>query len=130
MSMVEWGSKPQPSLLGPDGLPLSRRPPNYKVDPLRSGSDPVHESTVDFNGGFHIVTEQNCDDTISAVQDAGSLIPRKTKADGARYAGSVPVVQALVWSKECGAAVGTREWSEYAATKMKDGDFKKFKVGS
>lgn len=117
-------------MLGADGLPLSRRPPNYKIDPLRSGSDPVKERFVDFNGGFHIVTEQNCDDTIEAVHDAHSLIPKKTKVDGARYAGSVPAVQALIWAKECGSAVGTREWADYAAAKMKDGDFKKFKVGA
>jgi hypothetical protein len=44
--------------------------------------------------------------------------------------GSVPAVQALIWAKECGAAVGTREWAEYASAKMSDGDFKRFKVGA
>jgi hypothetical protein len=58
------------------------------------------------------------------------MIQKRTKADGARYMGSVPAVQAYIWAKECGAAVGTREWADYAAAKMGSGDFKKFKVGT
>lgn len=115
-------------MLGPDGLPLSRKPPNYTPDPLRSNSDRVTERVEDFNGGFRIHTEQDCDDTLAAVHAAGDLIPRHTKVGGARYAGSVPVVQALIWAKECGAAVGTREWAEYANRKMNGGGFEKLKA--
>jgi hypothetical protein len=115
-------------LLGPDGLPLSRPAPKHGPVALRSNADPVTERVEDFNGGFRIHTEQLCDDTLQAVHDAGDLIPKKTAADGARYMGSVPVVQALIWSKECGAAVGTREWAEYARKKMETGGFSKLKA--
>lgn len=81
----------------------------------------------DFNGGFRIHTEQECDDTLTAVREAADLIPRKTKGDGATFVGSIPVVQALIFAKECGSAVGTREWAEYARKKM-DGEFKRLKV--
>lgn len=82
----------------------------------------------DFNGGFRIHTEQNCDDTIRAVHDASDLLPRRTAGDGARYMGSVPVVQAYIWAKECGAAVGTREWTEYAAKKLDNGTFSRLRA--
>lgn len=124
---IPWGRR-RPSLLGADGLPLSRKPPNYPLTPLRSNADAVAERVEDFDGGFRIHTEQNCDRTIEAVHQSGDMLKRKTKADGARYAGSVPVVQALIWAKECGCPVGSREWAEYAAKKLNNGEFSKLKV--
>lgn len=116
-----------PSLLKPDGTPLSREAPAFRPAPLRSHSDPVSERIVDFNGGFRIVTEQKCDETIKAVHEAVDYFPGRSKADGVRFAASVPVVQALIWAKECGAAVGTRPWILYAEKKLKT-DFKKLRV--
>jgi hypothetical protein len=56
------------------------------------------------------------------------MLPKKTAGGGARYMGSVPVVQAAIWAKECGAVVGTREWAEYARKKMENGGFNRLKV--
>lgn len=93
----------------------------------RSRSDTPYELWSDTSTGFQIKHVQKCDDTLRAVHDAAELIPKKTKADGVRYSASVPVVQALIWAKECGCAVGTREWVAYAEKKMR-GEFSKLKV--
>lgn len=98
--------------------------PKYHPDPLRSRSDAVTERFVDFDGGFHIVTEQDCSATINAVRAASDIIPRKTKADGARYAGSVPVVKAHEWAKECGFPVGSHGWVDYATKKLNSSEYK------
>ena len=116
-----------PSLLDQHGNPLSRAAPSYDVQPLRSRSDTPTEQWVDKPTGFQIKHYQKCDDTVRAVHDAAELLPKKTKGDGVRYTGSVPVVLALVWAKECGMPVGTKEWIAYADKKMK-GEFSKLRV--
>lgn len=35
-----------------------------------------------------------------------------------RYRGSVPLLEAQVWARECGAAIGTKEFNIYAAKKL------------
>ena len=83
---------------------------------------------VDDNGCFHIVTEQDCDATIQAVHDAGSVLRRHTGGDGARYMGSVPLVQAQIWAKECGFPVGSRGWTDYSAKKLNSVEFAKLRA--
>jgi hypothetical protein len=45
-----------------------------------------------------------------------------------RKIGSIPLIVAETWAKECGAAVGTKEFAEYAKRKLMDGDFAKFRI--
>jgi hypothetical protein len=75
-----------------------------------------------------MVSEQNCDDTIEAVKIASENLPRRTKADGARYLGSAPIIVAQIWAKLCGAAPGTREFAEYARKQLSSGEYAKLKV--
>lgn len=42
-----------------------------------------------------------------------------------RLAGSVPFVIAEMWSRECGAKIGSREFAEYVKKKLMSGDFSK-----
>lgn len=45
-----------------------------------------------------------------------------------RYVGSIDAVMAEQWSRECGAGVGTTEWSAYVKKKLQSGEFSKFLV--
>lgn len=45
-----------------------------------------------------------------------------------RKIGSIPFVVAEEWSRECGAAIGTKEFGLYVKKKLMDGDFAKFRV--
>lgn len=113
-------------LLGSDGLPLAREAPAFKPAPLRSNSNPITERVVDTDDGFRIVRTQECDDVIEGVHHASSAT--KKDVDGARYLGSVPLIVCEIWSKECGAAPGTREFAEYAKKKIMSGEFAKLRV--
>lgn len=45
-----------------------------------------------------------------------------------RKIGSIPLIIAEQWAKECGAGVGTKEFAAYAKRKLMDGDFAKFRI--
>ena len=45
-----------------------------------------------------------------------------------RLVGRIDMVTAEMWSRECGAAIGTREFAAYCKKKIMDGDFSKFRV--
>jgi hypothetical protein len=46
----------------------------------------------------------------------------------ARWVGSIPLVIAELWSKECGAAIGTHEYAGYIRKKLSDPDYKKLLI--
>ena len=46
----------------------------------------------------------------------------------ARWVGSVPLVIAEQWSRECGAAIGTHEYATYLRRKLSDPDYKNLLV--
>lgn len=119
-----------PSLLDQNGNPLGRPAPEYdaRLSPAQIRYDRITERVVSTPNGFQIVTHQRADATVQAVHDAASLIPRKTKADGVTYLGSVPLIQAQIWARECGKPIGTSEWKEYATKKIKSRDFLKLRV--
>lgn len=45
-----------------------------------------------------------------------------------RKLGSIPFVVADQWSRECGAAIGSQEFAEYAKKKLMSGEFAAFKI--
>ena len=83
---------------------------------------------MDTPNGHAIVTTQQCDDTIRAVHEARDFFPKRTKGDGARYLGSVPLIVCQIWAKECRSAIGTKEFRDYATKKLTSGDYSRFKA--
>lgn len=45
-----------------------------------------------------------------------------------RLVGRIPAVIAEQWSRECGAGIGTKEFTQYCKRKLMDGDFAAFRV--
>ena len=75
---------------------------------------------------------------INRSQDVQALLDRnKAEADvaagsvghaGFRKVGSVPLVLAETWAKECGFAVGTQGFAAHVKTKLMDGSYSKLLV--
>ncbi len=64
--------------------------------------------------------DQNAHEREAAPSMFGEMAVRKV--------GSIPLIVAEQWAKECGAAIGTKEFAEYAKRKLMDGDFAKFRI--
>jgi len=80
------------------------------------------------DGTFSFLKSQNVDDVLSAAKDAREYIRKDTGPIQGRYLGTVPVLVAQQWAKECGAAIGTKEWAGYAKKKLADGTWAKLRV--
>lgn len=66
---------------------------------------------------------------IDGVREQSELITRTHRnASGALYLGSIDPYTAQNWAKECGRAVGTKEFAKYAKKKLMDPDFKHFRA--
>lgn len=66
---------------------------------------------------------------VEAILDANKAEAETHRSGGNwRKAGSIPLVVAEEWAKECGAAVGSKEWLAYCKRKLMDGDFAKLRV--
>jgi hypothetical protein len=67
---------------------------------------------------------QRCDPILEGIHDARELAPGKNM----RHIGSIPMVLAARWAKECGAGIGTAEFAAYAKKKLQDSDWAELRV--
>ena len=86
---------------------------NYTSRMVHTGNAVEERTSMDVDGVFEGVKMLN----EAAASD---------RLQSRRYLGSVDILTAEVWAKECGAAVGTKEWAAYAKKKLKSGDYGKF----
>lgn len=94
--------------------------------------------TLSANGVMERMVEEDGKLIVDRHQDIQALIDRnKAEADVApsmfgqaavRKIGSIPLVIAEQWSRECGAAIGSKEFSSYCKKKLMDGDFAAFRI--
>lgn len=90
------------------------------------------------NGVMERMIEQDGKLIINRQQDVEGLIRQnKIEAENApsmvghaavRKVGEIPFVVAEEWSRECGAAIGTKEFALYCKRKLMDGDFAAFRI--
>jgi len=45
------------------------------------------------------------------------------------YLGSIPLILAQQWARECGHAIGTKEFAEFAKKRLMDRDFARLSTG-
>ena len=79
-------------------------------------------------GQFAFKKTQDVTAILDAAKDARSELKKDTGPAGGRYLGTVPVLIAQQWAKECGYPVGTRGWANYAKTKLADGEWSKLRI--
>jgi len=78
---------------------------------------------------FSLVHTHDTECIIEGVKGMSETINRTTKnAAGALYLGSIDTITAAIWVKECGAALGTKEFAKYAKKKLMSGDYSKFRA--
>lgn len=94
--------------------------------------------TINPDGVVERLIEQDGKLIVHRSQDVQSIIEQnKAEADTApsmhgqaavRKIGSIPFVVAEQWSRECGAAIGSKEFALYCKRKLMDGDFAAFRI--
>jgi len=82
---------------------------------------------ADERGNVRVVHRSDSQPVVDAVKAYSEMGTRRTKA-GTRYLGSVDPILATVWARECGAAVGTKEFAAYAKKKLLSGNYTKLRA--
>jgi len=86
----------------------------------------ISERMFEDDGTLRVIRSQDVQPILEANKRAqNSELNRKSEM---RRAGSIPMVVAEQWSRECGAAIGTQEFGKYAKKKLMDGEFSKLRI--
>ena len=93
----------------------------------RQTAKPTTRTVVE-DGKTHEISTHDIEPLLNAIKDrreAFDASPKRAK-NGANYLGSIDVHTAANWAKECGAAVGTKEFTAYAKAKFASNEFARF----
>ena len=82
----------------------------------------------DPDGAFAFIKTQKAAPILEGAKMARDLLRKDTGPAKGRYLGTVPILMAQIWAKECGAAVGTKEWAAYAKKKLQDPNYRLLRV--
>jgi hypothetical protein len=77
---------------------------------------------------FAFKKSQDVSGILDAAHAAREGLRKDTGPIGGRYIGTVPVLIAQQWAKECGFPIGTKGWSNYAKSKLADGEWAKLRI--
>jgi hypothetical protein len=91
-------------------------------------SDPVRERMIEQDGKLILQRSQDVSRLIEINKHEAETAPSMHGDAAIRKVGSIPFVIAEGWSRECGAAIGTREFALYCKKKLLDGDFAAFRI--
>lgn len=73
-------------------------------------------------------TQHDLDKFLDENRDLADASPSMHGHARWRLAARIPAVQAEVWAAECGCAIGTPGFLEYAKKKLMDGDYARLRV--
>ena len=88
----------------------------------------VMERLVEEDGNVHVQRRQDIQSLIDRNHEESVDLPSMHGDAAIRKVGSIPLVVAEQWSRECGASIGTREFAHYAKKKVMDGEFAAFRI--
>ena len=80
------------------------------------------------DGKIHINRQQDVRSLIDLNKHEAEVNPSMFGTARVRKIGSIPLVVAETWARECGAAIGSKEFAEYAKKKLMSGDWNAFKI--
>ena len=73
--------------------------------------------------------EHDIEPLLNGIKERGQTISKHHNGPvGSKWIGSVDTITGAVWAKECGAAIGTKEFAAYAKKKLMDPDYNKFRA--
>ena len=75
-------------------------------------------------GNIWINTVQDVEPILRRNHELSTVLPNHAGDYRWRYVGEIPLVICQQWQKECGAAMGSKEFTEYDKKKLKDPDYK------
>lgn len=80
--------------------------------------------------GDNIVIRKSLDvePLLDAIGPYSELADSQRHRTGRHYRGSVDLLTAQNWAKECGSPIGTKEFSSYAKKQLAKPEFSKFKA--
>lgn len=88
----------------------------------------VMERMIEDEGKLIIDRRQDIQALIDQNKAEADVVPSMFGQAAVRKIGSIPFVIAEQWSRECGAAIGSKEFALYCKRKLMDGDFAKFRI--
>ena len=88
----------------------------------------VKEKITAEDNKIQVVRSQDVSGILKEIHDLKDHVPSMHGDAKARWVGSIPLVIAEEWSRECGAAIGTHEYAGYIRKKLSDPDYKKLLV--
>lgn len=80
------------------------------------------------DGTLHVVKQQDVEGALEAIKELQGAPKNSGQIEHGRHIGSVPVLLAYQFMKECGAAIGTPEWNAYAAKKLRTAEYAHLRV--
>lgn len=89
----------------------------------RSAYWDIREQRIVHDGNVTLIKTQDAQPMFAAIR-ARKDIPVERRAT-MRYVGSIPLLVGQRWARECGFAIGTKGWREYAHGKLRDRDYRK-----
>jgi len=88
----------------------------------------VMERMIEQDNKLHIQRNQDIQSVIDRNKFEAEVAPSMYGDAAIRKVGSIPLVIAETWSRECGAAIGTKEFALYCKKKLMDGDNAAFRI--
>jgi len=88
----------------------------------------IRERMFEQDGRLIVNRSQDVQSLIDENKELAAIAPSMHGDAKFRLAGRIPAVIAEQWSRECGAAIGTKEFALYCKRKLMDGDFAAFRV--
>jgi len=89
---------------------------------------PSEQYGFDSDGKLVIRRTQDVESLIALNKHEAETAPSMHGDAAVRKLGSIPFVIAEEWSRECGAAIGSKEFALYCKKKLMDGDFAAFRI--
>lgn len=82
----------------------------------------ITERMIEQDRKLHVLRSQNVQSILDSNKVERELLPSMHGEAAWRKVASIPNVIAEEWSKECGAAIGSKEFNAYCRRKLMDSD--------
>jgi len=85
---------------------------------------------VVIDGTDIVVTRQHdVEPLLQGIKERSEITSKNYRGPvGSQWIGSIDTITGAIWAKECGAAIGTKEFAEYAKKKLMDPNYQKFRA--
>lgn len=95
---------------------------------IRVNQHGVVERMIEEDGKLHVIRSQDVQALLEQNHHLAQTAPSMHGQAAWRLAARIPAVTAEQWSRECGAAIGTKEFVAYCKRKLQDSDFARFRI--